>query len=129
MNSLKKFYCRPGISTTNKNKIGMIAIRDIPPNTKILEKPCYNGQWCYTSELIENNITERVINELQDLYRNKKLFMQKENRLYTFIPNITLNEFHGDMFLNHSKNGNVISTKEGYFTDRSNVEGEELLIR
>lgn len=130
--ALQSFYCTPGVSTKYKSKIGLIAVKDIPPNTKILEKPCYIGQWCYTEELItKHDIDSGTIYTLQDLYRNKKLFMQNNNRMYTFVPTIPMYHFHGEMFLNHTKNNataNVIEKKEGYFTIKQVRKGEELLV-
>ena len=51
LKALQTFYCYPGVSTKNKTKVGLIAMRNIPSNTKVLERPQYHGQWCYTSEL------------------------------------------------------------------------------
>jgi hypothetical protein len=122
------FYCRPGVSKVNKSKIGLIAVNDIPCNTKVLNRPCHHGHWCYTTQLEEQLFDKRVILELQDLFRNKKLFMQDQNRLYTFVPDIPLYEFHGEMFLNSSRSGNVILKKNGYYTQRDITSGEELLL-
>tara|TARA_Y100000389_G_scaffold3267_1_gene3164 strand:- start:1675 stop:2073 length:399 start_codon:yes stop_codon:yes gene_type:complete len=130
LKALQTFYCCPGVSTKNKTKVGLIAMRNIPSNTKVLERPQYHGQWCYTSELHDKvKINSKTLYTLQDLYKNKKLFMQDSNRTYTFVPTIPLHEFHGEMFLNQSKiNANVVSKKDGYFTFKDVKEGEELLL-
>lgn len=128
--ALQTFFCSPGVSKKFKTKVGLIAVKDIPPNTKVLERPHYHGQWCYTEELHEKlNVETTTLCTLHDLYRNKKLFMQDSNRRYTFVPTIPLHEFHGEMFLNQSKkHGNVESRKNGYFTIKEVKAGEELLV-
>lgn len=126
--SLQHLYCRPGVSRVNKSKVGLIAVKDIPSNTKVLNRPCYHGQWRYTKELKDKKCDTRVIIELQDLFRNKKLFIQDANRTYTFVPDIPLYEFHGEMFLNHAKVGNVVLENDGYFTCKDVKAGEELLV-
>ena len=128
LTSLQQIYCRPGISQLKKSEVGLIAVIDIPSHTKVLNKPCYHGHWCYTKELQEKKCENRIINELQYLFRNKKLFMQNENRTYTFVPDIPLYEFHGEMFLNNAKAGNVVLQKNGYFTCKDVKAGEELLV-
>lgn len=128
--ALQTFYCCPGVSTKNKSKVGLIAVRNIPPNTKVLERPHYHGHWCYTEELHEKlNVESTTLCTLQNLYRNKKLFMQDSNRRYTFVPTIPLHEFHGEMFLNQSKqNANVVLKNNGYFSIKEIKVGEELLV-
>lgn len=128
--ALQTFYCCPGVSKKFKTKVGLIAVRDIPPNTKVLERPQYHGQWCYTEELHEKlNVERTTLYTLHDLYRNKKLFMQDSNRTYTFVPTIPLHEFHGEMFLNQSnKEANIVSKKNGYYSIKVIKEGEELLV-
>jgi hypothetical protein len=130
LQALQTFYCCPGVSKKNKTKVGLIAIRNIPSDTKVLERPQYHGQWCYTKELHDTvKIESNTLHTLHDLYKNKKLFMQNNNRTYTFVPTIPLHEFHGEMFLNQSKNdANVVSRKDGYFTIKDVKEGEELLL-
>ena len=125
--SLEYLYCRPGVSQLHKSRIGLIAVKDISSNTKILNRPCYQGHWVFTKDL---KCDTRVIMELQDLYRNKKLFMQDSNRVYTFVPDIPIYDFHGEMFLNHAGEsiGNVTLKNNGYYTCKNVQAGEELLI-
>jgi hypothetical protein len=127
MSCIDRLFCRPGISKINKSRIGLIAVKDISSNTKVLNRPCYHGQWVFTKEL---QCDIRVILELQDLYRNKKLFMQDSNKIYTFIPDIPIYDFHGEMFLNHASAsiGNVILKNNGYYTCKNIEAGDELLI-
>lgn len=125
--SLEQLYCRPGISKVHKSRIGLIAVKDISANTKVLNRPCYHGHWVFTQDL---QCDTRVITELQDLYRNKKLFMQDSNRVYTFVPDIPIYDFHGEMFLNHAHAalGNVTLKNNGYYTCKNIKAGEELLV-
>lgn len=130
LHALQTFYCCPGVSKKNKKEVGLIAVKNIPPNTKVLERPHYHGQWCYTKEVHEKlNVETATLCTLHSLYKNKKMFMQDSNRTYTFVPTIPLHEFHGEMFLQQSKNnGNVVSTKNGYFSTKEIKVGDELLL-
>ena len=102
MQSIDKFYCKPGISQKNGKSLGLIATKNIKPNTKILNRSLYKGQWQLTKTLQEHDTDSHTISQLQDLFKNKKLFMQNENREYTFIPEMPINEFHAELFLNWS---------------------------
>jgi hypothetical protein len=128
--ALRTLYCRPGVSKKNKTQVGLIAVKNIPPNTKILERPQYHGHWCYTSELHEKlNIELNTLSTLHDLYKNKKLFMQDSNKIYTFVPSVPVHEFHGEMFLNQStKDANIVSRKDGYYSIKPINEGDELFV-
>tara|TARA_B100000405_G_scaffold55348_2_gene37321 strand:+ start:1018 stop:1461 length:444 start_codon:yes stop_codon:yes gene_type:complete len=130
LTSLQSFYCKPAVSMKYKNKIGLIAVKDIEPNTKVMERPCYNGQWMYTEDLKgKYDVDSSTINSLQELYRNKKLFMQNCNRRYTFIPTIPIYEYHGEMFINQSRYGsNVALRTNGYYTTKRIKRGDELLL-
>jgi len=125
--SLELLYCRPGMSKVNTSRIGLIAVKDISADTKVLNRPCYHGQWVYTKDL---KCDTHVIAELQDLYRNKKMFMQDANRVYTFVPDIPIYDFHGEMFLNHAhaSQGNVALKNNGYYTCKNIKAGDELLV-
>ena len=127
--SLQLFYCKPAVSKKYKGKIGMVAVKDIEPNTKVMERPCYHGKWMYTDDLRKHEIETSTINSLQELYRNKKLFMQNCNRRYTFIPTIPIHEYHGDMFINQSRrDANVSLRSNGYYTTTHIKRGDELLL-
>ncbi len=128
--SLQTFYCKPGVSQKFKNKIGMIAVKEIDENTSVMDLPLYNGQWVYTKDLKEKNIIDySTIQSLQELYQNKKLFMQDLNHQYTFIPSIPIREYHGAMFINQSKSdSNVALRPNGYYTTKKVSRGEELLL-
>ena len=128
--SIDKFYCKPGISKHNGKSLGLIATKNIKPNTKILNRSFYKGQWQLTKTLKENDVDSNIILQLQDLFKNKKLFMQNENKEYTFVPEVPINEFHAELFLNWSniKHGNVIQKSDGYYTICDIEKGDEFLI-
>jgi hypothetical protein len=125
--ALKSFYCKPGVSTKYKGKVGLVAVKDIAPNTKILERPHYMGKWVYTKDL-HDKLDVSTIESLQDLYRNKRLFMQDKNRMYTFIPHIPIKEYHAEMFINQSRQANVCLKNDGYFTNTYVKKGDELFL-
>ena len=128
--SLQSFYCKPGVSTKFKGKLAMIAVKNIDENTKVMDLPLYNGQWVYTKDLEDKYVVEySTIQSLQELYQNKKLFMQNSNRKYTFIPTVPIREYHGAMFMNQSKSGpNVTLRSTGYYSTKKISCGEELLL-
>lgn len=130
MTSLQSFYCKPGVSKKFKGKVGMIAVKNIDPNTRVMDLPLYNGQWVYTKDLEEKYVVDySTIQGLQELYQNKKLFMQNSNRKYTFIPTIPIREYHGAMFMNQSQAcSNVTLRSNGYYTTKKIACGEELLL-
>lgn len=124
-----RFTCRPGVSRKFKGKVGLFATKNIKSNDRIVEKPHYVGRWYYTKDLVEVVEDPDIITSLQDLYKNKRLFMSDEQRVYTFVPQTPLREFHADMFLNQStKFGNVLSKPDGYYAFRDIEKGEELII-
>ena len=124
-----KFTCRPGVSKRFKGKVGLSATKDIKSNDKIVEKPHYVGRWVYTKDLMGSVEDPEFIASLQDLYKNKKLFMKNEG-VYTFVPQLPVREFHADMFFNHSPRwGNVTSKNDGYYARADIQKGEELIIR
>jgi hypothetical protein len=124
-----RFTCRPGVSEKFKGKVGLFATKKIKSNDKIVEKPHYVGRWIYTKDLAEIIEDPEMISSLQDLYKNKRLFMSNEQRVYTFVPQTPVREFHADMFLNQSKKfGNVLSKPDGYYAFRDIEKGEELII-
>lgn len=124
-----RFTCRPGVSRKFKGKVGLFATKNIKSNDRIVEKPHYVGRWYYTKDLVEVVDDPDIITSLQDLYKNKRLFMSNEERVYTFVPQTPVREFHADMFLNQStKFGNVLSKPDGYYAFRDIEKGEELII-
>lgn len=124
-----RFTCRPGVSRKFKGKVGLFATKNIKSNDRIVEKPHYVGRWYYTKDLVEVVEDPDIITSLQDLYKNKRLFMSNEQRVYTFVPQTPVREFHADMFLNQStKFGNVMSKPDGYYAFRDIEKGEELII-
>ena len=124
-----RFTCRPGVSRKFKGKVGLFATKNIKSNDRIVEKPHYVGRWYYTKDLVEVVEDPDIITSLQDLYKNKQLFMSNEQRVYTFVPQTPVREFHADMFLNQStKFGNVMSKPDGYYAFRDIEKGEELII-
>ncbi len=124
-----RFTCRPGVSRKFKGKVGLFATKNIKSNDRIVEKPHYVGRWYYTKDLVEVVEDPDIITSLQDLYKNKRLFMSNEQRVYTFVPQTPVREFHADMFLNQStKFGNVLSKPDGYYAFRDIEKGEELII-
>ena len=125
----ENLYCKPGVSTKYKTKIGLIAVKNIPVNTKVIDLPIYQGRWCYTKDLLEKHaLSMEEINLLQDLYKNKKLFMNNKNKIYTFLPTIPIHQYHAEMFLNSSSKGNVVLTPKGYVTIKNIDKGEEILV-
>lgn len=122
------FYCKPGVSTKHKSRVSLIAVKNIPINTKVIDLPCYQGKWCYTKDLLEQHVSIEEINCLHELYKNKKLFMSNTNKRYTFIPQIPIHEYHAEMFLHASKKGNVTFTPKGYVAIKNIEKGDEILV-
>ena len=122
-----RFTCRPGVSQRFKGKVGLFATKNIKRNDVIVEKPHYVGRWYYTKDLERED--PEMIRSLQELYKNKRLFMSNTQRQYTFVPQLPIREFHADMFLNQStKHGNVFSRPDGYYASRDIQKGEELIV-
>lgn len=127
--SLHNFYCKPGVSSTNKTKLGLIAVRKIVPNTKVLNKAYYQGGWQCTKHLYDNDIDYKVIYEMQEIFKNKRMFLQNSNREYTFVPDMPIYSFHAELFLNDSKQGNIICKSDGFYSIDEIDPGEELTLR
>ena len=124
-----RLTCRPGVSQKFKGKVGLFATKNIKSNDRIVEKPHYVGRWYYTKDLAKLVDDPEIIRSLQELYKNKRLFMCNQERTYTFVPQTPLREFHADMFLNQSKkHGNVLSKPAGYYAFRDIEKGEELIV-
>lgn len=127
--SIDSFCCKPALSKCYKGKIGLVAVKDIPSQTKVIDRPCYLGRWYYTEQL-KGSIDEETLCSLQELYKNKRLFMSDKNRTYTFVPQLPIHAYHADMFLNSAsgKPANVVCKSDGYFTVKEIKAGEELLL-
>ena len=66
VSSIKNIYARPGVSKIQG--IGIIAIRDIPKNTKIFPILPVYGKWRKENDLIKDNVHKNCINMLKDFY-------------------------------------------------------------
>jgi len=120
-----RFTCRPGVSQKFKGKVGLFATKNMKVNDKIVEKPHHVGRWYYTKDLAGVIEDPDMIASLQDLYKNKRIFMSDT----TFVPQLPVREFHADMFLNKcEKDGNVISKTDGYYASKDIQKGDELMV-
>lgn len=121
-------YCRIGVSKIHG--VGVIAIKDIPPNTNpfmMTDNVClnYNGVKLKKSEIdqIEDRGVRKIIFD----------FISPDSDGNYYVPYYGPNSMNISFYLNHSKNSNldVISDSceyMGFKTNRLIKKGEELFI-
>lgn len=107
------------VAPSNISGAGLIAIADIPKNTKILyNRPIPTGSFYSDKELEELNLNKDFIRLMQDYWcmHNDK----------TFIPD-NPNIINPVNFINHSSNPNIKKIDSHFITLKDIKKGEELL--
>lgn len=117
--SLKNVYCRLGVTT---HGVGVIAIRDIPPNIDPFKNSDPHGDVLKISEKEFEKYD--APEEAKDLVRD---FCALQDGIY-FVPNYGIDAITKFYFLNHSVKPNMQTPDKGetFITLRKIKKGEEL---
>jgi hypothetical protein len=126
LNHLKNnIYCRIGVSKISG--VGVIAIKDIPPNTNpfsTFKKRKINIIELAKDELITNGISNDIISLVNDFYGDNGIYYVNE-----YGPN----DINVSYYMNHSENNNIDliddgSEYYGFISNQFISKGSELCI-